>query len=219
MGRRLPARSGSGSAEGRLTQALPATRSAPRSPKWIAGITLLVCGYGFQAVALAFGPVALVQPVVVTELAIAVPIAMWRRHRRAALRDWIGIVTVLGGVAGFLALASPVEGIGNPNTLSWIATLVPVVGVVALLVALAAQATGRSRAMLLGAAAGAAFGLLAVLTNSMPFMFIAGIEPLFAVLVGGTALDEQVRLSGAYLAGDALTAAVASVGIRDAELS
>lgn len=39
-----------------------------RSPKWIAGITLLVCGYGFQAVALAFGPVAPVQPVVVTEL-------------------------------------------------------------------------------------------------------------------------------------------------------
>lgn len=225
------------------------------SPKWIVGITLLVCGYGFQAVALAFGPVALVQPVIVTELAIAVPIAMWRRRRRAALRDWIGIVTVLGGVAGFLALASPVEGIGNPNPLSWIATLVPVAGVVALLAALAAQATGRSRAMLLGAAAGAAFGLLAVLTKAttselarsvtgaltswQPYLllivgigalvisqsayqagplaysmpFIAGIEPLLAVLVGDIALAEQVRLAGAYLAGEALTAAVASVGI------
>ena len=49
------------------------------------------------------------------------------------------------------------------------------------------------------------------LAYSMPF--IAGIEPLLAVLVGDIALAEQVRLSGAYLAGEALTAAVASVGI------
>lgn len=176
-----------------------------RSPKWIAGITLLVCGYGFQAVALAFGPVALVQPVVVTELAIAVPIAMWRRDRRAALRDWIGIVTVLGGVAGFLALASPVEGIANPSLLSWIATLVPVAGVIVLLVALATQATGRPRAMLLGAAAGAAFGLLAVLTKATTSELARSVtgaftswQPYLLVIVGIGAL---VTSQSAYQAG------------------
>jgi drug/metabolite transporter (DMT)-like permease len=224
-------------------------------PRWIAGIALLVCGYALQGVALAFGPVALVQPVVVTELAIAVPIAMWRRHRRAAARDWAGIIAVLGGVAGFLTLASPVEGIGNPAPLTWVATLTPVAAVTALLVTVATRASGRHRAMLLGAAAGAAFGLLAVLTKAtvselarsltgaltspQPYLlilagivalvisqsayqagplaysmpFIAVLEPLLAVLVGDTALNEQVRLTGAPLAGEALTAVLAAIGI------
>ena len=226
-----------------------------RRPKWIAGIALLVCGYALQGVALAFGPVALVQPVVITELAIAVPIAMWRRHRRAAARDWAGIIAVLGGVAGFLTLASPAEGIGNPAPLTWVATLTPVVAVTVLLVVVATRLRGRNRAMLLGAAAGVAFGLLAVLTKAtvselarsisgaltspQPYLlilagiaalvisqsayqagplaysmpFIAVLEPLLAVLIGDTALNEQVRLTGTYLAGEALTAAFAAIGI------
>ncbi|MDA8290429.1 MAG: DMT family transporter [Actinomycetota bacterium] len=226
-----------------------------RRPRWLAGIGLLVSGYALQAVALAFGPVALVQPIVVTELALAIPVAIWRRRRRPTRRDWLGIVAVLAGVAGFLLVASPAEGTADPDVLTWVVSLVPVGGLVAVLVAVAVSTSGRRRAMLLGAAGGASFGLLAVLTKatafevgrdalgtlsswqpyalvavgiaalvvsqsayqagplaySMPFVTV--LEPLVAVLLGDTALDEQVRLSGGYLLAEALTAVVAVSGI------
>lgn len=226
-----------------------------RRPKWLGGVGLLLCGYGFQALALADGPVALVQPVVATEIALAIPAAMWRRRRRPMVRDWVGIVAVLGGVSGFLLVASPAEGIANPGILTWIACLVPVGVVVAALLGFAVGARGPRRAMLLGAAAGVSFGLLSVLTKttaealshdvagalkswqpytliavgiaalvisqsayqagplaySMPL--IAVLEPVLAVLVGDTAFNEQVRLSGGPLAVEALTALLALGGI------
>ena len=224
-------------------------------PKWITGIALLVSGYGFQALALANGPVALVQPIVVTELAIAIPIAMWRRHRQPLLRDWIGITAVLGGISGFLIIASPAPGIANPDTPTWIACLTPTAIIVAVLVALAARSQGPRRPMLLGAAAGCAFGLLAVLTKAttyqlshnitstltswQPYLLIAAgiaalvisqsayqagplaysmpliavLEPLLAVLIGATAFGEDLRLTGGYLAAQAITAATSIAGI------
>ncbi|MGH9114438.1 MAG: DMT family transporter, partial [Acidimicrobiales bacterium] len=50
-----------------------------RRPKWLAGGACLLAGFGLQALALAFGPVALVQPIVITELAFAIPLGIWRR--------------------------------------------------------------------------------------------------------------------------------------------
>jgi drug/metabolite transporter (DMT)-like permease len=176
-----------------------------RRPKWLTGVALLVGGYGFQALALAYGPVGLVQPIVVTELAIAIPIAMWRRHRHPLPRDWIGITAVLGGVSGFLILASPAEGIGNPDTPTWIACLVPVSTIVVILVALAAPRHGPRRAMLLGAAAGCAFGLLAVLTKATTYQLSHNItaaltswQPYLLIAAGIAAL---VISQSAYQAG------------------
>ena len=83
----------------RLLQALLRRR------KWLLGIGLLPAGYGLQAMALANGPVALVQPIVTTELAIAIPIGMWRRHARAGRREWLGIAAGVA-VAGLLTLTT-----------------------------------------------------------------------------------------------------------------
>ena len=176
-----------------------------RRPKWLTGIALLVSGYGFQALALAYGPVALVQPLVVTELAIAIPIAMWRRHRHPLPRDWIGITAVLGGVSAFLLIASPAKGIGNPGTPTWIACLVPVSTIVVVLVALASPSHGPRRAMLLGAAAGCAFGLLAALTKATTYQLSQSItaaltswQPYLLIAAGIAAL---VISQSAYQAG------------------
>src|SRR5215472_4469849 len=66
-----------------------------RRPKWLLGGFSMLSGFGLQAVALAFGPVALVQPIVVLELAFAIPFGILRRHRRAGRREWIGIGCVV----------------------------------------------------------------------------------------------------------------------------
>jgi drug/metabolite transporter (DMT)-like permease len=95
-----------------------------RRPRWLAGIAALVAGFSLQAVALANGPVSLVQPIIATELAFAIPVAIWRSRRRAGRREWAGIALVLLGISTFLVVASPRPGIAAPDLSDWLRTLV-----------------------------------------------------------------------------------------------
>ena len=151
-----------------------------RQPRWVAGVVMLVCGFGLQALALANGPIALVQPIVATELVFAIPLAIWRRHRRAQMREWAGIFLVLAGVSVFLVMASPESGISQPSLLEWLLVLVPVASVLCLVVVVAAAKHGPSRATLLGVAAGLAFALLAILTKSAAHQLAHGVGTAFA---------------------------------------
>jgi drug/metabolite transporter (DMT)-like permease len=150
-----------------------------RHPKWLLGGAAMLAGFGMQAVALSFGPVAVVQPVVVTELAFAIPFGIIRRHRRAGLREWSGIVAVMCGVSIFIAVASPSNGIQNPPTTQWIESLVPVAGVAVIAVALGAARKGPKRAMFLGSAAGLAFGTLSVLTKAVTHLLSSDLLKAF----------------------------------------
>jgi drug/metabolite transporter (DMT)-like permease len=68
-------------------------------PLWLAGIALAGIAYGLQALALAFGPLALVAPIVATDLLFALPVAArWSRPLRA--RDWLGCVLAAGAMTG-----------------------------------------------------------------------------------------------------------------------
>ncbi len=151
-----------------------------RQPRWVAGIVILVWGFGLQALALANGPIALVQPIVATELVFAIPLAIWRRHRRAQIREWAGIFLVLAGVSVFLVMASPENGISQPSLLEWLLVLVPVASVLCLVVIVAAAKHGPSRATLLGAAAGLSFALLAILTKSVAHQLAHSVGKAFA---------------------------------------
>jgi drug/metabolite transporter (DMT)-like permease len=150
-----------------------------RRPKWLAGVTLLVVGFGLQTLALANGPVALVQPIVVTELAFAIPLAVWRHHRRAGRREWIGIACVLGGIAAFLVVAAPAAGTAEASGLDWVLTVTPIGCAIAALTVIAAAARGPYRATLLGAAAGLSFGLLAILTKAVTAQLSHGMPATF----------------------------------------
>src|SRR5262249_21916153 len=152
-----------------------------RRPKWVLGVTMLLVGFGLQALALANGPVALVQPIVATELAFAIPLAILRRHRHAQRRGWIGSASVLAGVTTFLIASSPVSGTRQPEGLDWFVTLTPIGAVIAISVGVAATVRGPLRATLLGVAAGLSFGLLAVLTKAVTYQFSSGLS---AVLGG-----------------------------------
>lgn len=226
-----------------------------RRVRWIGGFACMLAGFGLQAFALANGPVALVQPIVTLELALAIPLGIARRRKRAGRREWLGIATVCVGVSLFLLISSPAAGTPNPDISQWIAALIPI-GVVAVAVAgFGAVSSGPRRAMALGAAAGIAFGVLSALTKSTTYVistgvghvltswppyaavgvgiaslvvsqsayqagplaysmpFVGVLEPLVAVLIGETILNEQIRLSGPLLAAEVLAAAIAVIGI------
>ncbi len=166
-----------------------------RQPAWLAGVAAMLLGYSLQAVALALGPVALVQPIIATELAFAIPVGMARVHRSPGVREWVGIASVLAGVSFFLLAASPAAGSANPSVAVWVDALAPTTVIVLAILVAARRSDGPARPVLLASAAGLCFGVVAVLTKSTIYYFGEGAsvaltrwEPYGLVAVGVIAL-------------------------------
>jgi drug/metabolite transporter (DMT)-like permease len=195
------------------TQTVSATKSLSlglltdlvKRPRWVAGGVFMVTGFGLQALALSYGPIAVVQPIVMTELAFAIPLGILRRHRRAGRQEWAGIWCMIVGVSVFILAAAPGSGIQEPSGTAWLASLIPVGAVAAVAVTVGSARHGPARAMFLGAAAGLAFGVLSVLTKAVTHELSADLSKAFvtwqvyvAVAVGIAAL---VVSQSAYQAG------------------
>ncbi|GLW73512.1 hypothetical protein Kpho02_58110 [Kitasatospora phosalacinea] len=139
-----------------------------RDPAWVAGIAGVVGAALFQALALAFGPLALVQPVFVLELPFALLIAAPLLHRRMPAAGWAGVAAVVGGLALFLGCAAPSGAEDQAPMSRWAPVLTGCLGAMALCVA-AARDRHRSplfRAAALGTAAAIGNALTAALLKS-----------------------------------------------------
>jgi drug/metabolite transporter (DMT)-like permease len=104
----------------RLVRALVTDRT------WLAGIASAGASYGFQAVALAFGPLVLVQPLVVSELLFAVPVSVRIRGLRLRPRDWGAVGAVVVGLAVGIVAADPQQGRPLHPISSWAPALAAV---------------------------------------------------------------------------------------------
>jgi hypothetical protein len=80
-----------------------------KQPLWLAGIAANVASFALQVVALRFGPLALVEPILVCDLIFAGLISSALR-KRVDLVIGAGIVACAAGVAGFLLIARPTAG-------------------------------------------------------------------------------------------------------------
>lgn len=138
-----------------------------RQRLWLAGIVLATSAYGLQALALAFGPLALVAPVTATDLLFALPLAARWSGRPMRRRDWAGCVLAGGGIAVFLAASPPSAGRSGAPAADWVLASAVVALVAAGAVTAAARSRGPARAGLLALAAGTVFGLAAALTLSL----------------------------------------------------
>lgn len=148
--------------------------------QWVLGITSDVGSFGLQALALAFGPLALVQPLlVVTGLLSAVPMAVRWRGRRLGRREWIGTIAVGAGLAAFLAAASPSEGLPEAAFDKWLLILIAAGGLMVLGIVTGRAAIGPYRASAYAVSAGAAFGVLAALTKSCTHLLSEGAGVFF----------------------------------------
>lgn len=147
--------------------------------RWLVGIGSDAVSFGLQALALAFGPLALVQPLAVTGLLFAVPLAVRRRGRRLHTREWLGTAAVALGLAAFLAAASPSEGLPQASPWRWTLVLVGVAALMAFGVGLGKVAGGVVRPSLYGLAAASAFGLLAALTKASTHLLSEGAATFF----------------------------------------
>ena len=74
---------------------------------WLIGITVDIAASGMQAIALHFGPLALVQPILVLDLLFAVVITSALTRRRPDRVIGAGVLCCTGGLVLFLAVARP----------------------------------------------------------------------------------------------------------------
>ncbi len=139
-------------------------RHLMRQPIWLMGQVLSTVALVFHALALHFGPIALVQPVIISAIVLAVPVRAAIARRLPSRRELGAVLLAAAGLAIFLVASAPSEG--QPAGLGPLPLLL-VLGF--LCVAVAGIAWSRrvddptGRAFLLGSAAGILFALVAVL--------------------------------------------------------
>jgi len=196
-----------------------------RQPLWLAGIGAQIWGFAAHAVALRYGPLAVVQMIVAGELIVAVVLVRRWAGRPLSGRSWAAAVTVVLGIITFLALAGPSgkrhhlanaavtgQAVANDAWRQGRAVLAAVLLAAAALVLLAVGlgvpgtgASGRRRAVLLALAAGLADSSMAVVTAAFAHVAGHGLVALltswavYALVIGG--IGNVLLTQTAYQAG------------------
>lgn len=159
----------------------PLIGSLIRNPRWWAGMVGDAGGYGMQVAALALGAVLLVQPILVSALVFALPLAARLNGRRITGRELGMAVALTAALVCFVVIGNPTEGNSTAPLRDWLIPLAVLLGAVAICVAAAElpqlrrRASAGERALLLGAGGGALFGLAAALTSYVTDLFEHGV--------------------------------------------
>nr|WP_246597921.1 DMT family transporter [Nocardia tengchongensis] len=143
-----------------------------RNPRWLAGLIGDAGGFAFQVVALALGSVLVVQPILVTALVFALPLAAHYSGRRVTAVMWLQAAALSIALACFLVVGEPTEGVTAAPWHRWVLPLGLVAGVVVAGIVVATTVRVPTlQALLLGTAAGLMFGISAALTANVTKLF------------------------------------------------
>ncbi|HEY3607965.1 MAG TPA: DMT family transporter, partial [Pseudonocardiaceae bacterium] len=152
-----------------------------RRPVWAAGIAAMVVEFGLQLLALAGGPISLVQLLVVMELPFCLVLSRLVLGGLLAAREWSAVAGMTVGVVVLLVTLAP-HG-GNPNTLdliTWLRGLAMTIAVVVTVLVAARRSGQAARTALAGIAAGTSAGLVAVLVKPVTATFGQGLGAVLA---------------------------------------
>ncbi|WP_306995182.1 DMT family transporter [Amycolatopsis thermophila] len=153
-------------------------RALVTTPVWVLGVATMLAGFVLQAAALATGPIVLVQPIMVAELAFTLVLSGPVFHTRLRGRDWVAAVGMAASVGVLLFALAP--GGGDPRrvpALVWLLGCTVTVACVALLVVAGRRNSHAHHAAFLGTAAGLWFGFTAVLMAGVTAALTAGGVP------------------------------------------
>ncbi|MFB7353149.1 DMT family transporter [Streptomyces gardneri] len=200
----------------RVAASASGPRYAPlRSPAWWVSVLLNGLGATLHVVALAYGPLSLVQPLGALTIVFALPMAALFVGRRAGRRAWRGALMATVGLAGLLSLTNGSDAQSLADGERWMLAA-GTTAVVAVLFT-AAHLVGRSvlRSVILAAGAGVSFGMASVFTKSVaeewtsaaPLAEWTGLLVLSALAVTGLLLS-QASYRGAGLAAPLATVTV-----------
>ncbi|MEU8972467.1 DMT family transporter [Streptomyces monashensis] len=198
-----------------------------RRPSWWGALALNGLGGVLHVVALAYGPLSLVQPLGALTIVFALPMAALFVGRGAGATAWRGAVMATVGLAGLLSLVGSTDT-HSLDTAQRIAVVLVTGGATAglTLAGLAVHRHPAVRSVLLATASGIAFGMSSVFTKAVAEDWTRGIDlndlPSLAVIVvfaGAGVVLSQAAYRGAGLAAPLATLTVvnpvlaAAVGI------
>jgi len=175
-------------------------------PLWLLGLVSDWTGYAFQAVALAFGSLVLVAPVLTTSVLFALPVAAHWAGRRLQPSDWIAAASLAVALAVFIVVGDPTAGVAQASGRGWL-ICGGIVGVLAgISVSIAMRRRRARRAPWLALATGLFYGVMVALTKSAVDLLGRGFGTvvtawqLYALLACG--LVTLLLNQSAYQAGD-----------------
>lgn len=151
----------------------PVMRTSMANPLWWIGTLAAVVAYGLQIIALGFGTLLVVQPVLVLSLMFTLPLAAWYSRRRMAFHEVFWSIALTVAVGTMVVHGRPSPGMLQPSWNDWWPGLI--VGIAALASLGAAAWRFRSyRALLLGVSSGVIYGYVALLSKSVVNNFTHG---------------------------------------------
>ena len=140
---------------------------AIRRTVWIAGFFVLIAAFLLQFLALHFGRITTVQPILTLELPFLVAIlGIWFRIP-LTWREWIGASAAASGLAAFLALSAPSGGNEVPDLEDWGIVSFAVIAGCSIAVLLTRWGSPAWRAAWFGTAGAIAFAFTAALIKTM----------------------------------------------------
>jgi drug/metabolite transporter (DMT)-like permease len=209
-------------------------RKLAHRPRWVVGIGADVGGYVFEALALGIGTLVLVQPILSTSLLLSLFLGGAINGHHISRSGWIAACVLAIGVAVFLYMVAPTEGIQVASNRAWLIAAPPIVAFVLGAIALARHTSGSARAAFLGIGAGTLFGTSAVLTKAFVHYLSGGIlnwvphwEPyaLAVSSISGLVLAQSAFQTGSLAAAvsaeqvmQPLTGVALGVGLLDERL-
>lgn len=161
-------------------------------PRWLFGLAAMGGTFIFNAIALYFGTLATVQPILVTELLFALGLRVLWLKRPVPARTFISAGVLCAGLVGFLVAARPTEGDHVPSPAAWVGAVGVRLVLVALLAVCSRWGSPTRKAALLGSAAALVWSVDAAFVKQtttllsdqgLPAIFVHW--PLYAVIVTG----------------------------------
>ncbi|MFC8624591.1 DMT family transporter [Streptomyces anulatus] len=186
-----------------------------RNGVWWVAVLLNGAGAVLHVVALAYGPLSLVQPLGALTIVFALPMAALFVGRRAGATAWRGALMATAGLGGLLALTGNAEPhtLNGPEQVLLASVTFGAVGALVVLARTLRRPVLRS--IVLATGAGAAFGMASVFTKTVAVEWTSGslrsgALPLLAI--AGLAAA-GLFLSQAAYRGAGLTAPLATVTV------
>lgn len=150
-------------------------------PMWLLGLVATILALVLQIVALAFGPLAVVQPLLVTGVAFAALFAALLNNRRPDPLILLGALCCAGGLSAFLLLARPTAGTtdGQFDLLSGLPLAIVLAALVVGCLVYAATVQHSSRVLALALATGVLYGVTAGLMKVLTDQVRLGLDEPF----------------------------------------
>ena len=171
-----------------------------RQPLWLLGGAAAVGSFVCQALALHFGPLSVVQPVLITELIFVLVLRRVWIHQDVARAAWASVLVVCAALGVFLTAAEPTGGHPGAQTARWLSAVLVFGGTIAVLVLLGRGGAPMRRAGAFAAAAALAWALeatfLKAATQTLASFGLGGMLirwPIYAMIgatVTGTLLQQ-----------------------------